>query len=99
MALDPRALEEKVRSHPFPPPPCSPAPQPLAPPALGQPLKLLGAQAKKTLQSASGGFSFFSNKEEKLQNAAELYIQAANAYRLEKMSEWPSPRADDPPAR
>ena len=79
------------------PPPCSPAPQPLAPPALGQPLKLLGAQAKKTLQSASGGFSFFSNKEVKLQNAAELDLPAANAYRVEKLSEGPSPRADDPP--
>lgn len=43
-------------------------------------------KAKKTLQSASGGFSFFSNKEDKYQNAAELYIQAANAYRLENMS-------------
>ncbi|KAK3304509.1 soluble NSF attachment protein [Chaetomium strumarium] len=48
--------------------------------------RALEEKAKKTLQSASGGFSFFSNKEDKYQNAAELYIQAGNAYRLEKMN-------------
>lgn len=55
-------------------------------------------QAKKTLQSASGGFSFFSNKEDKLQSAAELYVQAANAYRLQQMSEWASRTPGDPPS-
>jgi ribosomal protein L20 len=43
-------------------------------------------QAKKALQSAAGGWGFFSNKEEKYQNAADYYVQAANAYRLEKLS-------------
>ncbi|GAB1313028.1 vesicular-fusion protein S17 [Madurella fahalii] len=46
----------------------------------------LEEKAKKTLQSASAGFSFFSNKEDKLQSAAELYVQAANAYRLQQMN-------------
>lgn len=45
-------------------------------------------QAKKALQGASGGFSFFGGgKEDKLQNAAELYVQAGNAYKMERMSE------------
>ncbi|KAK4154125.1 soluble NSF attachment protein [Chaetomidium leptoderma] len=48
--------------------------------------RALEDKAKKALQSASGGFGFFSNKEDKYQNAAELYIQAANAYRLERMN-------------
>lgn len=72
MALDPRALEEKVRSNPAMRPPQAAANQ--------------YTQAKKTLQSASGGFGFFSNKEDKYQNAADLYVQAANAYRLERLS-------------
>ncbi|KAL2019421.1 hypothetical protein VTK56DRAFT_9626 [Thermocarpiscus australiensis] len=48
--------------------------------------RALEEKARKTLQSASGGFSFFSNKEDKLQNAADLFVQAGNAYRLEKMN-------------
>ena len=47
------------------------------------------AQARKTLASAGGGFSFFSNKDDKYQNAADLYVQAANAFRLEKLSACP----------
>ncbi|KAJ4307096.1 vesicular-fusion protein S17 [Collariella sp. IMI 366227] len=45
--------------------------------------RALEDKARKTIQSASGGFSFFSNKEGKYQDAADMYIQAANAYRLE----------------
>ncbi|KAL2149572.1 hypothetical protein VTH82DRAFT_8223 [Thermothelomyces myriococcoides] len=49
--------------------------------------RALEEKAKKTLQSASGGFSFFSsNKEDKYLNAADLYVQAANAYRMERMN-------------
>jgi alpha-soluble NSF attachment protein len=48
--------------------------------------RALEDKAKKALQGASGGFSFFSNKEDKYQNAADLYVQAANAYRLERMN-------------
>ncbi|KAK0615827.1 soluble NSF attachment protein [Bombardia bombarda] len=40
--------------------------------------------ADKVLASASGGFGFFSNKEDKYQQAADLYVQAANAFRLAK---------------
>ncbi|KAK2742828.1 vesicular-fusion protein S17 [Myotisia sp. PD_48] len=42
-------------------------------------------KADKTLQGASGGFSFFSNKTEKFENAADLYTQAANGFRVQKM--------------
>lgn len=43
-------------------------------------------KADKTLASASGGFSLFGGREEKYQNAADLYIQAANAFRMQKSS-------------
>ncbi|VBB77293.1 Putative vesicular-fusion protein sec17 [Podospora comata] len=46
--------------------------------------RALEEKAKKTLAGASGGFSFFSgSKEDKLQNAAELFVQAGNAYKME----------------
>ncbi|KAH6621283.1 soluble NSF attachment protein [Chaetomium sp. MPI-SDFR-AT-0129] len=48
--------------------------------------RALEDKARKALQGASGGFSFFSNKEEKYQNAADLYVQAANAYRIERLN-------------
>ncbi len=47
-----------------------------------------GKQADKTLASASGGFSFFSGREDKYQNAADLYIQAANAFRMQQSRGW-----------
>lgn len=43
-------------------------------------------KADKMLSSASGGFSLFGGREEKYQNAADLYIQAANAFRMQKSS-------------
>lgn len=46
-------------------------------------------QAEKMLQSASGGFKFFSNKEDKYQEAADLFTQAANAFRMQKSSAHP----------
>ncbi|EGD93649.1 vesicular-fusion protein sec17 [Trichophyton tonsurans CBS 112818] len=51
--------------------------------------RVLLQKADKALQSASGGFSFFGNKTEKFENAADLYTQAANCFRVQKMS--PSP--------
>lgn len=45
---------------------------------------MLHEQAEKAAQSASGGFSFFGGKAEKLENAVELYTQAANAFRMQK---------------
>lgn len=44
-------------------------------------------QADKALQGASGGFSFFGGREDKFELASDLYIQAANAFKMQKMSE------------
>jgi len=41
-------------------------------------------RANKALESIGTGFSFFSRKSEKYENAADLYIQAANAFRMAK---------------
>lgn len=46
-------------------------------------------QADKALSGASGGFSWFGGRSEKYENAADLYTQAANAFRVQKMSEPP----------
>ncbi|KAI1105056.1 TPR-like protein [Jackrogersella minutella] len=51
----------------------------------GDPRALL-QKADKALSSASGGFSFFGGREEKYQNAADLYIEAANSFRIQKMN-------------
>ncbi|KAI1460760.1 TPR-like protein [Annulohypoxylon moriforme] len=51
----------------------------------GDPRALL-QKADKTLASASSGFSFFGGREDKYQNAADLYVEAANAFRLQRMS-------------
>ncbi|KAF1991430.1 TPR-like protein [Aulographum hederae CBS 113979] len=45
------------------------------------------AKADKTLSGAKGGFSFFGNREQKLEDAADLYTQAANAFRIDKNGE------------
>lgn len=41
-------------------------------------------QAEKAAAGAGGGFSFFGGRTEKLENAVELYTQAANAFRMQK---------------
>jgi alpha-soluble NSF attachment protein len=46
-------------------------------------------QADKALSSASGGMSWFGGRTEKYENAADLYTQAANAFRVQKLSEIP----------
>ncbi|KAI1210327.1 TPR-like protein [Annulohypoxylon truncatum] len=51
----------------------------------GDPRALL-QKADKTLASASSGFSFFGGREDKYQNAADLYIEAANSFRIQKMN-------------
>jgi hypothetical protein len=43
-------------------------------------------QAQKQLQSAGGGFSFFGGREEKYQEAADLFTQAANAFKMQQQS-------------
>lgn len=45
-------------------------------------------KADKALAGASGGFSFFGGKEDKYLTAADLYTQAANAFRMQKMSTY-----------
>ncbi|KAL2820429.1 soluble NSF attachment protein [Aspergillus granulosus] len=43
-------------------------------------------KAEKALQGASGGFSFFGGRTEKYENAADLFTQAANAFRIQKLN-------------
>lgn len=44
------------------------------------------SQADKAASSANSGFSFFGGKAEKWENAADLYTQAANAFRMQKLT-------------
>lgn len=41
-------------------------------------------KADKAAQGATGGFSLFGGRTEKWENAADLYSQAANAFRVQK---------------
>jgi len=50
----------------------------------GDPRALL-RQAETTLQKASGGFSFFGGRQDKYEAAADQFIAAANAFRMQKM--------------
>jgi alpha-soluble NSF attachment protein len=50
----------------------------------GDPRALL-RQAEQSLQKASGGFSFFGGRQDKYEAAAEQFIAAANAFRMQKM--------------
>ncbi|KAL5594341.1 hypothetical protein BROUX41_001280 [Berkeleyomyces rouxiae] len=43
-------------------------------------------KAEKTLASAGSGFSFFGGREEKYQNAVDLFTQAGNAFRMQKLN-------------
>jgi len=70
MAQDPRVLLQKV----------SPATSTGASPHMLSRTQ----KAEKQAQAASGGFSFFGGKTQKLEEAAELYTQAANAFRMQK---------------
>lgn len=51
---------------------------------MAQDPRALLQKADKALQGAGGGFSFFGGRAEKYENAADLYIQAANAFRMQK---------------
>ncbi|KAM3418431.1 hypothetical protein BST61_g4419 [Cercospora zeina] len=51
---------------------------------MAQDPRALLQKADKQAQAASGGFSLFGGKTQKLEEAAELYTQAANAFRLQK---------------
>ena len=50
------------------------------------PSNIFLGQADKAASSASGGFSMFGGRTEKWENAADLYTQAANAFRMQKQS-------------
>lgn len=43
-------------------------------------------KADKAAQGATGGFSLFGGRTEKWENAADLFTQAANAFRVQKQS-------------
>ncbi|KAL7276170.1 vesicular-fusion protein S17 [Rhizina undulata] len=52
---------------------------------MAQDPRALLLKAEKQAAAAQGGFSFFGGRQEKLEGAAELYVQAANAFRLQKL--------------
>ncbi|KAG0637680.1 soluble NSF attachment protein [Tuber brumale] len=52
---------------------------------MAQDPRSLLAKADKQASSARGGFSLFGGKQDKLEMAADLYTQAANAFRLQKL--------------
>ncbi|OAA55957.1 vesicular-fusion protein sec17 [Niveomyces insectorum RCEF 264] len=51
---------------------------------MAQDPRALLQKADKTLSSAGAGFGFFGGREQKYMDAADLYIQAANAFRLQR---------------
>ncbi|KAI7063541.1 hypothetical protein KC319_g22275, partial [Hortaea werneckii] len=53
---------------------------------MAQDPRALLQKADKQAASAGSGFSLFGGRAEKYEAAAELYIQAANAFRLQKSS-------------
>ncbi|KKY16878.1 putative vesicular-fusion protein sec17 [Phaeomoniella chlamydospora] len=53
---------------------------------MAQDPRALLQKADKTLSGAGGGFSFFGGRTEKYENAADLYTQAANAFRMQKQN-------------
>lgn len=53
---------------------------------MAQDPRALLQKADKQLSGASGGFSFFGGRDEKYQDAADLYMQAANAFKMQRQS-------------
>ncbi|KAI9893854.1 MAG: vesicular-fusion protein S17 [Vezdaea aestivalis] len=53
---------------------------------MSQDPRALLQKADKALSSAGSGFGFFGGKTEKYESAADLYTQAANAFRMQKQS-------------
>ncbi|KIX97470.1 uncharacterized protein Z520_06922 [Fonsecaea multimorphosa CBS 102226] len=53
---------------------------------MAQDPRVLLQKADKAAQGASGGFSLFGGRAEKWENAADLYTQAANAFRVQKQN-------------
>ncbi|KAF4471455.1 transport vesicle fusion SEC17 [Fusarium albosuccineum] len=53
---------------------------------MAQDPRALLQKAQKTLQGAGSGFSFFGGREEKYQEAADLFTQAANAFKMQQQA-------------
>jgi len=53
---------------------------------MAQDPRALLQKADKAASGAGGGFSFFGGRAQKWEDAAELYTQAANAFRVQKQS-------------
>ncbi|PSS19986.1 hypothetical protein M430DRAFT_138032 [Amorphotheca resinae ATCC 22711] len=53
---------------------------------MAQDPRALLQKADKAAAGAGSGFSFFGGRQEKWENAADLYTQAANAFRLQKLN-------------
>ncbi|RDL40305.1 Vesicular-fusion protein sec17 [Venustampulla echinocandica] len=53
---------------------------------MAQDPRALLQKAEKAVSAAGGGFSLFGGRQEKWENAADLYTQAANACRLQKQN-------------
>ncbi|KAF7954479.1 hypothetical protein EAE96_005600 [Botrytis aclada] len=53
---------------------------------MAQDPRTLMQKADKAVAGATGGFSLFGGRQEKWENAAELYNQAANAFRMQKQN-------------
>lgn len=53
---------------------------------MAQDPRVLLQKADKAAQGAGGGFSLFGGRGEKWENAADLYTQAANAFRMQKQN-------------
>ncbi|KAB8210056.1 soluble NSF attachment protein [Aspergillus parasiticus] len=53
---------------------------------MAQDPRVLLQKADKALQGATSGFSFFGGRSEKYENAADLYTQAGNAFRVQKQN-------------
>ncbi|KAK0386520.1 hypothetical protein NLU13_6355 [Sarocladium strictum] len=51
---------------------------------MAQDPRALLQKAEKALSGASGGFSLFGGRSEKYQNAADAFIEAANAFKMQK---------------
>ncbi|KAF7551850.1 hypothetical protein G7046_g7589 [Stylonectria norvegica] len=54
--------------------------------AMAQDPRALLQKAQKSLQGAGSGFSFFGGREDKYQTAADLFIEAANAFKMQKLN-------------
>jgi len=53
---------------------------------MAQDPRALMQKADKAASGAGGGFSLFGGRQEKWENAADLYTQAANAFRMQKQN-------------